>query len=190
MALKKDTSADNQNEEGLQERLVQVKRVSKVVKGGRIFGFTALTVVGNGMGEVGFGRGHAREVPMAIQKAMESARRNRIEVDLKGNTLQYAIKARHGASSVYMRPAAEGTGVIAGGAMRAVLELAGVQNVLTKCYGSSNPVNVIRATMAGLRGMRSAESVAARRDRSVDAVRYGSAPKDIPADAADTAPAQ
>ena len=173
MALK-EPSAEQQNEEGLQERLVQIKRVAKVAKGGRVFGFTALTVVGNGMGEVGFGRGHAREVPIAIQKAMEAARRNRIQVDLNGNTLQYPITARHGASSVYMQPAAEGTGVIAGGAMRAVLELVGVQNVLTKCHGSSSPINVIRATMKGLQNMRSPEAVAARRDRSVEAVRYGS----------------
>ena len=130
-----------QNPEGLQEKLVQVNRVAKVVKGGRIFGFTALTVVGDGNGRVGFGRGKAREVPVAIQKAMEAARRNMIQVDLNGTTLQYATKAAHGASKAYMQPASEGTGIIAGGAMRAVLELAGVQNVLAKCYGSTNNVN-------------------------------------------------
>ena len=132
----------NKNEEGLQEKLIQVNRVAKVVKGGRIFGFTALTAVGDGNGKVGFGRGKAREVPLAIQKAMESARRNMITVGLDGNTLQYPIRSRHGASKVYMQPASEGTGIIAGGAMRAILELAGVQNVLAKCYGSTNPVNV------------------------------------------------
>ena len=131
----------NKNEEGLQEKLIQVNRVAKVVKGGRIFGFTALTAVGDGNGKVGFGRGKAREVPLAIQKAMESARRNMITVGLDGNTLQYPIRSRHGASKVYMQPASEGTGVIAGGAMRAILELAGVQNVLAKCYGSTNPVS-------------------------------------------------
>ena len=135
----------NKNEEGLQEKLIQVNRVAKVVKGGRIFGFTALTAVGDGNGKVGFGRGKAREVPLAIQKAMESARRNMITVGLDGNTLQYPIRSRHGASKVYMQPASEGTGVIAGGAMRAILELAGVQNVLAKCYGSTNPVNVVQA---------------------------------------------
>ena len=142
----------NKNEEGLQEKLIQVNRVAKVVKGGRIFGFTALTAVGDGNGKVGFGRGKAREVPLAIQKAMESARRNMITVGLDGNTLQYPIRSRHGASKVYMQPASEGTGVIAGGAMRAILELAGVQNVLAKCYGSTNPVNVVQATYKGLKG--------------------------------------
>mgnify|MGYP006261644313 FL=1 len=156
------------NEEGLQEKLVQVNRVAKVVKGGRIFGFTALTVVGDGNGRVGFGRGKAREVPVAIQKAMESARRNMIDVDLNGGTLQYAVRASHGASKVYMQPASEGTGVIAGGAMRAVLEVAGVHNVLAKCYGSTNPVNVVRATINGLANMRSPEDIAAKRGKAVE----------------------
>ena len=156
--------------EGLQEKLVQVNRVAKVVKGGRIFGFTALTVVGDGKGKVGFGRGKAREVPAAIQKALEAARRNMIQVDLKGTTIQHPIKARHGASKVYMQPTDDGTGVIAGGAMRAVLEVAGVQNVLAKCYGSTNPVNVVRATFNGLKQMSSPESVAAKRGKSVEEI--------------------
>lgn len=143
------------SDEGLQEKLVQVNRVAKTVKGGRIFGFTALTVVGDGNGKVGFGRGKAREVPQAIQKAMEAARRNMIHIDLNGTTIQYAVKANHGASKVYMQPASEGTGVIAGGAMRAVLEIAGVHNVLAKCYGSTNPVNVVRATFKALQYMNS-----------------------------------
>ncbi len=154
----------------LQEKLVQVNRVAKVVKGGRIFGFTALTVVGDGNGRVGFGRGKAREVPVAIQKAMEAARRNMISVSLNGNTLQYPIKATHGASKVYMQPASEGTGVIAGGAMRAVLELAGVQNVLAKCYGSTNPVNVVRATFKGLQHMQAPEDIAAKRGKAVEEI--------------------
>ena len=141
---------DQKRDEGYIEKLVQVNRVAKTVKGGRIFTFTALTVVGDGKGRVGFGRGKSREVPAAIQKAMEAARRNMIQVDLKGTTLQYATKAAHGASKVYMQPASEGTGIIAGGAMRAVLEVAGVQNVLAKCYGSTNPVNVVHATFKGL----------------------------------------
>ena len=157
----------NKNEEGLQEKLIQVNRVAKVVKGGRIFGFTALTAVGDGNGKVGFGRGKAREVPLAIQKAMESARRNMITVGLDGNTLQYPIRSRHGASKVYMQPASEGTGVIAGGAMRAILELARVQNVLAKCYGSTNPVNVVQATYKGLRDMRSPDEVAAKRGKEL-----------------------
>lgn len=144
---------EEDNNEGLQEKLVQVNRVAKTVKGGRIFQFTALTVVGDGNGKVGFGRGKAREVPIAIQKAMEAARRNMISVDLNGDTIQYPTKGVHGASKVYMQPASQGTGVIAGGAMRAVLEIAGIQNVLSKCYGSTNPVNVVRATFNALKEM-------------------------------------
>ncbi|MDB4002025.1 30S ribosomal protein S5 [Oceanospirillaceae bacterium] len=159
-----------QKDGDLQESLVQVNRVSKVVKGGRIFSFTALTVVGDGAGRVGFGRGKAREVPAAIQKAMEAARRNMITVELDGTTLQYAIKARHGASKVYMQPASDGTGVIAGGAMRAVLEMAGVHNVLAKCYGSTNPVNVVRATFNGLKAMNSPEEIAAKRGKTVEEI--------------------
>ena len=157
-----------QNDGDLQERLVQVNRVAKVVKGGRIFGFTALTVVGDGNGRVGFGRGKAREVPAAIQKAMEAARLNMFNVELNGTTIQYPIKARHGASKVYMQPASEGTGVIAGGAMRAVLEMAGVNNVLAKCYGSTNPANVVRATINGLKAMKSPEEIAAKRGKPVE----------------------
>lgn len=154
--------------EGLQEKLVQVNRVAKTVKGGRIFAFTALTVVGDGNGRVGFGRGKAREVPIAIQKAMEAARRNMINVELNGDTIQYPTKGRHGASKVYMQPASPGTGVIAGGAMRSVLEIAGVQNVLAKCYGSTNPVNVVQATFSALREMQSPETVAVRRGKAVE----------------------
>ena len=154
----------------LQEKLVQVNRVAKVVKGGRIFGFTALTVVGDGEGRVGFGRGKAREVPIAIQKAMDAARKNMVNVPLNGTTLQYPVTARHGGSKVYMQPASEGTGIIAGGAMRAVLEVAGIQNVLAKCYGSTNPVNVVRATVNGLKAMQSPEAVAAKRGKSVEEI--------------------
>lgn len=152
------------------EKLVQVNRVAKVVKGGRIFGFTALTVVGDGNGKVGFGRGKAREVPAAIQKAMDSARRNMISVQLNNGTIQYPLTARHSGSKVYMQPASEGTGVIAGGAMRAVLEVAGVHNILAKCYGSTNPVNVVRATYKGLKQMSSPEDVAAKRGKSVEEI--------------------
>ena len=158
---------EDKNNEGLEEKLVQVNRVAKVVKGGRIFGFTALTVVGDGNGKVGFGRGKAREVPVAIQKALEAARRNMIQIQLEGSTIQHVIKSRHGASQVYMQPASEGTGIIAGGAMRAVLEVAGVQNVLGKCYGSTNPVNVVWATFEGLKNMTSPEKVAAKRGKTV-----------------------
>ncbi|WP_043529129.1 30S ribosomal protein S5 [Litchfieldella xinjiangensis] len=161
---------NEQNGGDLQEKLVQVNRVAKVVKGGRIFGFTALTVVGDGNGRVGFGRGKAREVPVAIQKAMDQARRNMVKVTLSGSTLQYPVRARHGASKVYMQPASEGTGIIAGGAMRSVLELAGVHDVLAKCYGSTNPVNVVRATVKGLAAMQSPEDIAAKRGLSVEAI--------------------
>jgi small subunit ribosomal protein S5 len=149
--------------EGMMEKLVQVNRVAKTVKGGRIFAFTALTVVGDGNGK-------AREVPMAIQKAMEAARRNMIEVSLNGTTIQYPTKGIHAASKIYMQPASEGTGVIAGGAMRSVLELAGVQNVLAKCYGSTNPVNVVRATFKALEAMSSPDDVAAKRGKSVEEI--------------------
>ncbi|MHB2250104.1 30S ribosomal protein S5 [Pseudomonas fitomaticsae] len=161
---------DQKRDEGYIEKLVQVNRVAKTVKGGRIFTFTALTVVGDGKGRVGFGRGKSREVPAAIQKAMEAARRNMIQVDLNGTTLQYAMKSAHGASKVYMQPASEGTGIIAGGAMRAVLEVAGVQNVLAKCYGSTNPVNVVHATFKGLKAMQSPESIAAKRGLRVEEI--------------------
>jgi small subunit ribosomal protein S5 len=161
---------ENQQQGDLLEKLVAVNRVSKVVKGGRIFSFTALTVVGDGNGRVGFGYGKAREVPAAIQKAMEKARRNMVNVDLNGHTLQHPIKGRHSGSKVYMQPASEGTGIIAGGAMRAVLEVAGVQNVLSKCYGSTNPMNVIRATINALVDMNSPESVAAKRGLPVDEI--------------------
>jgi small subunit ribosomal protein S5 len=164
MAFEQQDSGAN---EGFQEKLVQVNRVAKVVKGGRIFAFTALTVVGDGKGKVGFGRGKAREVPAAMQKAMDAARRNMIQVDLDRGTIQYAVRAAHGASKVYMQPASEGTGVIAGGAMRAVLEIAGVHNVLAKCYGSTNPVNVVRATIAALKSVSSPQEVAAKRGKSV-----------------------
>ena len=152
------------------EKLVAVNRTSKTVKGGRQFGFTALTVVGDGGGRVGFGFGKAREVPVAIQKAMEAARRNMIQVELNNGTIQYPVKAAHGASRVYMQPASEGTGVIAGGAMRAVLEIAGVHNVLAKCYGSTNPVNVVRATFNGLRDMCAPDEVAAKRGKTVEEI--------------------
>ena len=165
-----DRNDKNEQSDDLVERLVTVDRVAKVVKGGRIFSFTALTVVGDGNGRVGFGYGKAREVPAAIQKAMEKARRNMVDVDLNGHTLQHPIKGRHSGSKVYMQPASEGTGIIAGGAMRAVLEVAGVQNVLSKCYGSTNPINVVRATVNALTEMNSPAGIAAKRGLSVEEI--------------------
>jgi small subunit ribosomal protein S5 len=158
------------NSDGLLEKLVTVNRVAKVVKGGRQFGFTALTVVGDGNGRVGFGYGKAREVPLAIQKAMEKARRDMQTVTLQGGTLQYPITARHGAAKVYMQPASEGTGIIAGGSMRAVFEVVGVKDVLAKIIGSQNPVNVVRATIRGLTEMASPESVASKRGKTVEEI--------------------
>lgn len=150
------------------QKLINVRRVAKVVKGGRQFGFAALTVVGDGDGRVGFGQGKAREVPVAIQKAMDAARRDMVRVPLNGGTLFYPITARHGAAKVYMQPASEGTGIIAGGAMRAVFEALGVRDVLAKCIGSSNPVNVVMATIAGLVGMESPDAIAMRRGLNVE----------------------
>jgi small subunit ribosomal protein S5 len=165
MAFEQQDSGAN---EGFQEKLVQVNRVAKVVKGGRIFAFTALTVVGDGKGKVGFGRGKAREVPAAIQKAMDAARRNMIQVDLDRGTIQYAVRAGSWRlQGVHAAGVSEGTGVIAGGAMRAVLEIAGVQNVLAKCYGSTNPVNVVRATIAALKSVHTPEEIAAKRGKTV-----------------------
>ena len=158
------------NTEELQEKLVHVNRVSKVVKGGRQFGFTALTVVGDGKGRVGYGYGKARELPLAIQKAMQAAKKNLNSIHLKDETLQYELRGRHGATRVFMQPASEGTGIIAGGAMRAVFECAGVRNVLAKSYGSRNPINVVRATVAALVKMSSPQEVAAKRGKSVEEI--------------------
>lgn len=153
--------------EGLQEKLVNVRRVAKVVKGGRQFGFSALTVVGDGQGRVGFGSGKAREVPAAIAKALESAKKNMHRIPLRGGTLQYPVRSAHGASRVFLQPASEGTGIIAGGAMRAVLEVLGVRDVLAKCVGSRNPLNVVRATVNALTSMEDPEYVAAKRGKTV-----------------------
>ena len=159
-----------QQQDALEEKLVQVNRVAKVVKGGRIFGFTALCVVGDGKGKVGFGRGKAKEVPIAIQKAMENARRNMVDVSLNASTLWYPVKAKHGAAKVYMQPASEGTGVIAGGPMRSVLEAVGVHNILAKCNGTRNPISVVRATVDGLTKMSSPQIVAAKRGKTVEQI--------------------
>jgi small subunit ribosomal protein S5 len=161
----------SQNSDGLQEKLITVNRVAKVVKGGRQFGFTALTVVGDGNGRVGLGYGKAREVPMAIQKAMDKARKNMRGVPLNGTTLQYPVTSEHGAARVFMQPASEGTGIIAGGAMRAVFEVVGVKDVLAKCIGSRNPINVVRATIRGLSVMKSPDYQAAKRGKTVDEIR-------------------
>jgi small subunit ribosomal protein S5 len=159
---------DRENSDGLLEKLIAVNRVAKVVKGGRQFGFTALTVVGDGDGRVGLGYGKAREVPVAISKAMERARKQMVKVSLSNGTLHYAIKSHHGAAKVYMQPAADGTGVIAGGAMRAVFEVVGVKNVLAKAVGSRNPINLVRATIKGLQAMASPQQIAAKRGKKLE----------------------
>ncbi len=153
-----------------QERLISVKRVAKTVKGGRLMGFSALTVVGDGNGRVGVGRGKAREVPVAVQKAMENARRNMVRVNMANTTLHYPVIGKHGAASVVMRPASEGTGIIAGGTMRAIFEVMGIENVLAKVIGTTNPVNVAYATINGLRQSTSPEQVAAKRGKSVEEI--------------------
>jgi len=160
----------NQSADEFTEKLVAVNRTAKVVKGGRQFGFTALTVVGDGGGRVGFGFGKAREVPVAISKAMAQARKNLVHVSLKKGTLFYSVRGAHGATRVLMQPASDGTGVIAGGAMRAVLECVGVRNVLAKSYGSRNPINVVRATIEALSAVRSPDDIAAKRGKTVEEI--------------------
>lgn len=156
--------------DGVFEKLVGVNRTTKVVKGGRIFSFAAVVVVGDGKGKIGIGQGKSREVPLAIQKAMEQARRNMDKVHLNGNTLYYEVVATYGATKVFMKPASSGTGIIAGGAMRAVFEVLGVQNVLAKTIGSSNPMNVVRATIKALQSITSPEGIAQKRGKRVEEI--------------------
>jgi len=156
--------------DGLREKMVAINRVTKVVKGGRVLGFAALTVVGDGDGGIGMGKGKAREVPIAVQKAMDEARRKMVKISLKNGTLQHAVVGKHGASKVYMQPASDGTGIIAGGPMRAVFEVMGVTNVLAKCLGSTNPYNIVRATLNGLRAMNTPSEIAAKRGKTVEEI--------------------
>tara|TARA_B100000401_G_C52573328_1_gene609007 strand:+ start:9 stop:536 length:528 start_codon:yes stop_codon:yes gene_type:complete len=157
-----------QGSEELLEKLVKVNRVAKVVKGGRQFGFTALTVIGDGNGKIGVGYGKAKEVPLAIQKAMEKARRDMVKISIINGTLHYPLVGRHGAARVYMQPASEGTGIIAGGAMRAVFEVLGIHNVLAKCIGTTNPINVVKATVNGLRSVESPQYVSNKRGKKIE----------------------
>lgn len=161
---------DTKMTDGYQEKLVSVTRTAKVVKGGRVFGFAVLVVVGDGKGKVGFGRGKAREVPVAIQKAMEQAKKNMTYIPLAGTTIHHEITWNYGASKVFMKPASEGTGIIAGGAMRAVLEVLGVHNILAKSIGSTNPSNIVRATIGALTNIGTPDYVAAKRGKSVEQI--------------------
>src|ERR1700754_3162291 len=156
------------NDDGLKEKMIAVNRVTKVVKGGRTLSFAALTVVGDGDGRIGMGKGKAKEVPVAVQKAMEQARRNMFKVPLKNGTLQHEVQATHGVSAVLLAPAKDGTGVIAGGPMRAVFDVMGVQNVVAKSHGSTNPYNLVRATLDGLRKQSTPADIAAKRGKSVE----------------------
>ena len=157
-------------DDGMREKMIAVNRVTKVVKGGRIMGFAALAVVGDGDGCIGMGKGKSKEVPVAVQKAMEEARRKMIKVTLKNGTLQHTVSGKHGASSVMMIPAKDGTGVIAGGPMRAIFEVMGVTNVVAKSNGSTNPYNMVRATLNGLAKMNTPSEIAAKRGKTVEEI--------------------
>ena len=160
-----------QNQDGLREKMITVNRVTKVVKGGRIMSFAALSVVGDGDGGIGMGKGKAREVPLAVQKAMDEAKRGMLKVNLTNGTLHHAVTGRDGAAKVLIQPASEGTGIIAGGAMRAIFEVMGITDVLAKCIGSANPYNVVRATLNGLAAANSPAEIAAKRGKSVEEIR-------------------
>jgi len=169
--MAKDLENQQTQTDGLREKMIAVNRVTKVVKGGRIMSFAALTVVGDGDGSVGMGKGKAREVPVAVKKAMDEARRGMLKVKLNNGTLQQAVMGEHGAAKVFIQPASEGTGIIAGGAMRAIFEVMGITNVLAKCIGSTNPYNVVRATLNGLESMNTPAEIAAKRGKSVEEIR-------------------
>jgi small subunit ribosomal protein S5 len=155
-------------EDGMREKMIAVNRVTKVVKGGRILGFAALTVVGDGDGRVGMGKGKSKEVPVAVQKAMEQARRGMLKASIKNGTLHHRVYGQHGASSVMMSPAPKGTGIIAGGPMRAVFEVMGITDIVAKSHGSTNPYNLVRATLDALNKSTTASEVAAKRGKSVE----------------------
>ena len=155
-------------EYGMREKMIAVNRVTKVVKGGRILGFAALTVVGDGDGRIGMGKGKSKEVPAAVQKAMEEARRNLVKVSLKNGTIHHRVEGHHGAANVLMMPAPKGTGIIAGGPMRAVFEVMGITDIVAKSHGSSNPYNMVRATLDALRNCTTAADVASKRGKSVE----------------------
>ncbi len=170
MAKMQPKMQSDKPDDGMREKMIAVNRVTKVVKGGRIMGFAALAVVGDGDGRIGMGKGKSKEVPVAVQKAMEEARRKMIKVTLKNGTLQHTVHGQHGASSVMMIPAKDGTGVIAGGPMRAIFEVMGVTNVVAKSHGSTNPYNMVRATLDGLAKMSTPSEIAAKRGKAVEEI--------------------
>ena len=170
MAKMQAKTAADKPDDGMREKMIAINRVTKVVKGGRIMGFAALTVVGDGDGRIGMGKGKSKEVPVAVQKAMEEARRKMIKVTLKNGTLQHTVTGKHGASSVMISPAKEGTGVIAGGPMRAIFEVMGIVNVVAKSNGSTNPYNMGRATLNGLAKMSTPSEIAAKRGKTVEEI--------------------
>lgn len=159
-----------ERDDGLKEKMIAVNRVTKVVKGGRILGFAALTVVGDGDGRIGMGKGKAREVPVAVQKAMDEARRKMFKVSLRSGTVQHTVFGRHGASTVFLAPAPDGTGIIAGGPMRAIFEVMGVTNIVAKSHGSSNPYNMVRATLNALANMNTPSEIAAKRGKTIEEI--------------------
>ncbi|MBE0593547.1 MAG: 30S ribosomal protein S5 [Burkholderiaceae bacterium] len=159
-----------ERDDGLREKMIGVNRVTKVVKGGRVLGFAALTVVGDGDGRIGMGKGKSREVPVAVQKAMDEARRKMIKVPLRNGTVHHRVVGRHGAAEVFVAPAPEGTGIIAGGPMRAVFEVMGVSSVVAKSHGSSNPYNIVRATLNALSQVNTPAEIAAKRGKSVEEI--------------------
>ncbi len=158
------------SEDGLKEKMISVNRVTKVVKGGRILGFAALTVVGDGDGRIGMGKGKSKEVPVAVTKAMQDARRNLIKVPLKNGSIHHKVSGEHGASRVLMAPAAPGTGIIAGGPMRAVFEVLGVTDIVCKSLGSNNPYNLVRATLDALKNTTTPANIAAKRGLTVEEI--------------------
>jgi small subunit ribosomal protein S5 len=157
-----------ERDDGIKEKMIAINRVTKVVKGGRILGFAALTVVGDGDGRIGMGKGKAREVPVSVQKAMEKARRGMAKMPLKNGTVHHVVEGKHGASKVILSPAAEGTGVIAGGPMRAIFDVMGIRNIVAKSHGSTNPYNLVRATLDALSKLRTPAEIAAKRGKSVE----------------------
>ncbi len=170
MAKMQAKMQSEERDDGLREKMIAINRVTKVVKGGRILGFAALTVVGDGDGRIGMGKGKSKEVPVSVQKAMDEARRKMIKVPLRQGTLQHTVIGEHGASRVLMSPAKEGTGVIAGGPMRAIFDVMGVTNVVAKSLGSTNPYNMVRATINGLSKMSTPAEIAAKRGKSIEEI--------------------